>query len=154
MTKLYYQTASEAGAALKNLCNNNWKKLSAKRLTTQYTKYKYKNNTYYISSNTSDKDEIEKEFLIQFDIKKTVRSILANIPEIQIDFQEYDGEHGVLDNENYEVKTDDHTIRFALYINDCKDIENIRVFSDTEWLEIQDPELEKIKRKLIKQINY
>jgi hypothetical protein len=149
--KLKYYTLKEVKGHLeiKYLCD-----LDKQVGSTMYTTIQHKNNKYYIESDTSEFSEIRREFLIQFDIKKTVRNILANIPEIQIDFQEYDGEFGVLDNENYEVNTKNHTIRFSLYINDCKDIENIRVFSDTEWLEIQEPELDKIKRKLIKQINY
>jgi ribosomal protein L23 len=148
MTLKYY-TSSDVPTSIKHVC-----KMDHQRCNTTYTTLEYKNKTYYIVSSTSSKNEIKQEFLIQFQIKKTVRNILANIPEIQIDFQEYDGEHGVLNNENYEVNIKNHTIRFSLYINDCKDIENIRVFSDTEWLAIQDPELDKIKRKLIKQINY
>jgi hypothetical protein len=149
--KLKYYTSSEIKGHLeiKRLCDT-----ENTNSATTYTTVKYKSNMYYIVSDTPCFSKIYREFLIQFDIKKTVRNILANIPEIQIDFQEFDGEHGVLDNENYEVNTKNHTIRFSLYINDCKEIENIRVFSDTEWLEIQQPELEKIKRKLIKQINY
>jgi hypothetical protein len=149
--KLKYYTSNEVKLHLeiKHLC-----KIDKQQGNTRYTTVKYKSNVYYIVSDTPCFSKIYREFLIQFKTKRTVRNILANIPEIQIDFQEYDGDFGVFDNENYEVKTDNHTIRFSLYINDCKEIKNIRVFSDSEKLEIQEPELDKVKRKLIKQINY
>ena len=150
MTLKYYTSSEVKGhLEIKYLCN-----IYALINDVMYTKLTYKNRKYYVVTDIIDKEEQNKEFLKQFEIKRTVRSILANIKEIPIEFQEYDGENGVFDNENFEVTTNNHTIRFALYINDGSQIENIRVFSDTEWLEIQQPELEKIKRKLFKQINY
>ena len=147
--KFKYYNASDAPTEVKHLCN-----IDQQRSNTTYTTLSYKNKTYYIVCDTHCKTSIELEFKRQFEIKKTVRQILKNIPVIAVDFQEYDGEFGVLDNENYEVKTNNHTIRFALYINDCIDIENVRVFSDDEKLDIQETEVNKIIRKLRKQINY
>ena len=149
--KLKYHNASEmkSHVEIKRLCETNNSNSS-----TTYTTIQYKSKTYYIVSDTPCFSKIHREFLKQFQVKKTVRNIIKNIPEIQIEFQEYDGEHGVFDNENHETKTDNHTIRFALYINNVVEIENIRVFSDDDKLDIQEAESEKIKRKLFKQINY
>ena len=149
--KLQYFNASEmkSHVEIQHLCDTN----TTTRDTT-YTTIKYKSKTYYIVSDTPCFSKIYREFLAQFQVKKSVREIIKNIPEILIGFEEYIEYIGIFTDDNYEIKTNNHTVRFYLHIYDGITIENIRIFSDDDKLEIQDSELEKIKRKLIKQINY
>ena len=175
MEKIQFYNKDTAHQEIKNLCE---KRANCTNGTIFYT-FDVGGRTIYAVDSTQKNlsySDILKTYESDLERAKIVNSIINNIPEIEVSFDEWDRDNGNVigsyKNEHYEIEVEKHVITFHLEVsekgvqkfgydlpmeytkkNDKVWVDNLEIKNfNSEILELTETEYKKVVNEIIKNV--